>query len=203
MVGLRRDSDRCRCRTPAEPTRCNALFVSICSFSARRNRAPPSLTSWGVTLSSARVWGAAGAFTLSGAKTRSGNFRERSRRWPPTPTSCRRTIPCCARPSRARSASGRRPIRPASADRRGPQRRSGHDGPGRAVAPRPGRPPGEPARPGATLSGLGALAQLGERRLCKPKVTGSIPVRSIPSRVRSRRKGVRHLLRCLTPVRYA
>ena len=26
---------------------------------------------------------------------------------------------------------------------------------------------------------LGALAQLGERRLCKPKVTGSIPVRSI------------------------
>jgi len=27
--------------------------------------------------------------------------------------------------------------------------------------------------------GLGALAQLGERRLCKPEVTGSIPVRSI------------------------
>jgi hypothetical protein len=27
--------------------------------------------------------------------------------------------------------------------------------------------------------GNGALAQLGERRLCKPKVTGSIPVRSI------------------------
>ncbi len=27
---------------------------------------------------------------------------------------------------------------------------------------------------------LGALAQLGERRLCKPEVTGSIPVRSIP-----------------------
>src|SRR5262249_42741377 len=26
---------------------------------------------------------------------------------------------------------------------------------------------------------LGALAQLGERRLCKPEVTGSIPVRSI------------------------
>ena len=25
----------------------------------------------------------------------------------------------------------------------------------------------------------GALAQLGERRLCKPEVTGSIPVRSI------------------------
>ncbi len=25
---------------------------------------------------------------------------------------------------------------------------------------------------------LGALAQLGERRLCKPEVTGSIPVRS-------------------------
>ena len=29
---------------------------------------------------------------------------------------------------------------------------------------------------------LGALAQLGERRLCKPEVTGSIPVRSTPSR---------------------
>src|SRR5690349_24648490 len=29
-----------------------------------------------------------------------------------------------------------------------------------------------------TLVRLGALAQLGERRLCKPKVTGSIPVRS-------------------------
>src|SRR6185312_2299848 len=27
--------------------------------------------------------------------------------------------------------------------------------------------------------GYGALAQLGERRLCKPEVTGSIPVRSI------------------------
>ena len=27
--------------------------------------------------------------------------------------------------------------------------------------------------------GCGALAQLGERRLCKPEVTGSIPVRSI------------------------
>jgi hypothetical protein len=30
-----------------------------------------------------------------------------------------------------------------------------------------------------TVSQLGALAQLGERRLCKPEVTGSIPVRSI------------------------
>jgi hypothetical protein len=29
----------------------------------------------------------------------------------------------------------------------------------------------------STLHG-GALAQLGERRLCKPEVTGSIPVRS-------------------------
>ena len=35
------------------------------------------------------------------------------------------------------------------------------------------------AAAGATLVELGALAQLGERRLCKPKVTGSIPVRSI------------------------
>src|SRR3954467_3266149 len=30
----------------------------------------------------------------------------------------------------------------------------------------------------ALLCGHGALAQLGERRLCKPEVTGSIPVRS-------------------------
>jgi hypothetical protein len=29
----------------------------------------------------------------------------------------------------------------------------------------------------------GALAQLGERRLCKPEVTGSIPVRSIRERL--------------------
>jgi hypothetical protein len=29
------------------------------------------------------------------------------------------------------------------------------------------------------LQDKGALAQLGERRLCKPEVTGSIPVRSI------------------------
>jgi hypothetical protein len=29
------------------------------------------------------------------------------------------------------------------------------------------------------MTRLGALAQLGERRLCKPEVTGSIPVRSI------------------------
>ena len=37
-------------------------------------------------------------------------------------------------------------------------------------------------RPGAFFAvprQLGALAQLGERRLCKPEVTGSIPVRSI------------------------
>src|SRR5215208_3830012 len=31
----------------------------------------------------------------------------------------------------------------------------------------------------STISRYGALAQLGERRLCKPEVTGSIPVRSI------------------------
>jgi hypothetical protein len=31
----------------------------------------------------------------------------------------------------------------------------------------------------ALLWAHGALAQLGERRLCKPEVTGSIPVRSI------------------------
>ena len=38
--------------------------------------------------------------------------------------------------------------------------------------------PAPPAR-FSTLTKLGALAQLGERRLCKPEVTGSIPVRSI------------------------
>src|SRR5206468_2351500 len=38
---------------------------------------------------------------------------------------------------------------------------------------------GERRRPFlALLCGHGALAQLGERRLCKPEVTGSIPVRS-------------------------
>ena len=36
-----------------------------------------------------------------------------------------------------------------------------------------------PATDVSTLSPLGALAQLGERRLCKPEVTGSIPVRSM------------------------
>src|SRR5713226_9575566 len=42
---------------------------------------------------------------------------------------------------------------------------------------------GRPIRPLAVLRlytlERGALAQLGERRLCKPEVTGSIPVRSI------------------------
>jgi hypothetical protein len=33
-------------------------------------------------------------------------------------------------------------------------------------------------------SQIGALAQLGERRLCKPEVTGSNPVRSIPASIR-------------------
>ena len=33
-------------------------------------------------------------------------------------------------------------------------------------------------RDSSTLRWPGALAQLGERRLCKPEVTGSIPVRS-------------------------
>src|SRR6266849_3595800 len=44
----------------------------------------------------------------------------------------------------------------------------------------PGRCGSKP-QPAARLhcAQLGALAQLGERRLCKPEVTGSIPVRSI------------------------
>ena len=32
----------------------------------------------------------------------------------------------------------------------------------------------------SSLAGSGALAQLGERRICNAEVTGSIPVRSIP-----------------------
>jgi hypothetical protein len=40
-----------------------------------------------------------------------------------------------------------------------------------------------PPRPRERHNGrLGALAQLGERRLCKPEVTGSIPVRSTDKR---------------------
>ena len=46
-----------------------------------------------------------------------------------------------------------------------------------------------PASPGsdvgATVGPRGALAQLGERRLCKPEVTGSIPVRSIEENSRT------------------
>jgi hypothetical protein len=34
------------------------------------------------------------------------------------------------------------------------------------------------AQPWTLVFPRGALAQLGERRLCKPEVTGSIPVRS-------------------------
>jgi hypothetical protein len=41
-------------------------------------------------------------------------------------------------------------------------------------------PPGGPGNRLYTVSAVpGALAQLGEHRLCKPEVTGSIPVRSI------------------------
>ena len=39
---------------------------------------------------------------------------------------------------------------------------------------------GRTAENASTLFAKGALAQLGERRLCKPEVTGSIPVRSTP-----------------------
>jgi hypothetical protein len=46
--------------------------------------------------------------------------------------------------------------------------------------PGPARfPPGDLGPAVYTLSQLGALAQLGERRLCKPEVAGSIPARSI------------------------
>ncbi len=38
--------------------------------------------------------------------------------------------------------------------------------------------------------GFGALAQLGERRLCKPEVTGSIPVRSIAVAISDRAPSV-------------
>src|SRR4051794_20269478 len=43
-----------------------------------------------------------------------------------------------------------------------------------------GQSPAPPANGGSTLERLGALAQLGERRLCKPEVAGSIPARSTP-----------------------
>src|SRR6185437_7182191 len=48
-------------------------------------------------------------------------------------------------------------------------------------APRAAPPLNQPPRAPKILQdvSLGALAQLGERRLCKPEVTGSIPVRSI------------------------
>ena len=61
------------------------------------------------------------------------------------------------------------------------------------------RPPGEsPAGDRATIRPLGALAQLGERRLCKPKVTGSIPVRSMaqPSQMRSTKGTEQALFYC-------
>src|SRR5205085_2166552 len=41
-----------------------------------------------------------------------------------------------------------------------------------------GQSPAPPANGRSTLERLGALAQLGERRLCKPEVAGSIPARS-------------------------
>ena len=47
----------------------------------------------------------------------------------------------------------------------------------------------------ALLCAHGALAQLGERRLCKPEVTGSIPVRSIGIHAGSRRFGDTRLAR--------
>src|SRR5216684_1061334 len=92
-------------------------------------------------------------------------------------------------------------------------RRPRRDSLGRARADRRPSPPGRtararrvarvssldederPADPAARRLRLytlerGALAQLGERRLCKPEVTGSIPVRSItldePDRPQSR-----------------
>src|SRR3954469_561507 len=45
---------------------------------------------------------------------------------------------------------------------------------------------GVSSSPPTRLGGPGALAQLGERRLCKPEVTGSIPVRSTTSQRRFR-----------------
>ena len=45
-------------------------------------------------------------------------------------------------------------------------------------APRPRLIPASRRPEPLPFQALGALAQLGERRLCKPKVTGSIPVRS-------------------------
>ena len=43
----------------------------------------------------------------------------------------------------------------------------------------------------ARVSGIGAVAQLGEHRLCKPGVAGSIPVRSTIRRERAAVLGMR------------
>ena len=55
------------------------VLVSICSSKRPEKPRIPSLTSWEVTLSSARIWGVAGAFTLSG-KTRVISLQGRDRR---------------------------------------------------------------------------------------------------------------------------
>ena len=54
-------------------------------------------------------------------------------------------------------------------------------------------------RVSATLLGFGALAQLGERQLCKLEVTGSIPVRSMaqPANLVKRRAPERALFLCV------
>src|SRR5262249_32822322 len=75
---------------------------------------------------------------------------------------------------------------------RRPRRNHPEGPPGRAALPRRlGRPTSTARRPSAEKGASrragqsappGALAQLGERRLCKPTVTGSIPVRSTRKR---------------------
>ena len=90
--------------------------------------------------------------------------------------------------ARSRSGQGAR-----LADRRGSRAATPRTASGAAPATSTGATSATPARPaifrtwllagarGGYSESRGALAQLGERRLCKPEVTGSIPVRYDPS----------------------
>ena len=106
----------------------------------------------------------------------------------PRPRLPRRPTPCSAT-RKARRPSGVAPATSTGATehaysglREGPGDRPLTFG-GRSAVPSRERQPAYERR--ATVVPDGALAQLGERRLCKPEVTGSIPVRSIGGKARS------------------
>ena len=92
------------------------------------------------------------------------------------------TASVAQRPLRPRRTGPRRAaaLRAGSAPRRTRPARRRRASPTPAAGSRPSTLP----RPASTLRRSGALAQLGERRLCKPEVTGSIPVRSMALRGR-------------------